>query len=48
VLAILAGCDAVLVCKDEDEQDAAVDALVREAEKSPTLYLRCPRHLPRA
>lgn len=33
VLAIAAGCDAVLVCRDEAAADAAFAALVREAER---------------
>ena len=34
VEAVWAGCDALLVCKDEDDQDRAVDALIKEAEKN--------------
>jgi beta-N-acetylhexosaminidase len=39
--AVWAGCDALLVCKDEDAQDRAHEALVREAEKSPRFRDRC-------
>jgi beta-N-acetylhexosaminidase len=41
VEAIWAGCDALLVCKDEDLQDRAHAALVREAEKNPRFRDRC-------
>ena len=36
-----AGCDALLVCKSEDEAARAHDALAREAEKSPAFRARC-------
>jgi beta-N-acetylhexosaminidase len=39
--AIWAGCDALLVCKSEDAQDRAHEALVREAEKNPRFRDRC-------
>jgi beta-N-acetylhexosaminidase len=41
VEAIWAGCDALLICKDEDLQDRAHAALVREAEKNPKFRDRC-------
>jgi beta-N-acetylhexosaminidase len=41
VEAILAGCDALLVCWSEERQDRAVDALVREGERSPAFRARC-------
>lgn len=34
VESVWAGCDALLVCKSEDQQDRAHEALVREAEKN--------------
>lgn len=40
VLAIAAGCDAVLICRDEAAADAAFEALVREAERDPTFHAR--------
>ncbi|WP_437322319.1 beta-N-acetylhexosaminidase [Sorangium sp. So ce394] len=39
--AIEAGCDALLVCKDEDLQDRAHEALVRRAERDPRFRERC-------
>ena len=41
VLAVEAGCDALLVCADEDAQVAAVDALARRAEKDAAFRSRC-------
>ncbi len=41
VHSVAAGCDALLVCHRHDAQDAAVDALVREAERSPSFRARC-------
>lgn len=41
VEAVWAGCDALLVCKSEDAQDAAHAALVREAEKNTRFRDRC-------
>lgn len=41
VESIWAGCDALLICKDEDLQDRAHAALVREAEKNPKFRDRC-------
>ncbi|HXX68865.1 MAG TPA: beta-N-acetylhexosaminidase [Polyangiaceae bacterium] len=41
VQAIAAGCDALLVCHSFEEQEAAVDALVQEAERSEAFRERC-------
>lgn len=41
VLAVAAGCDAVLVCSREDLAEEAHAALVREAERSPAFRARC-------
>jgi len=41
VQAIAAGCDAVLVCKDEDAQDRAHAALVARAERDGRFRDRC-------
>jgi beta-N-acetylhexosaminidase len=41
VQALAAGCDAQLVCWSEEKQDRAVDALVREAERSAAFRARC-------
>jgi beta-N-acetylhexosaminidase len=41
VEAVWAGCDALLVCKDEDAQDRAHEALVRKAESDPRFRDRC-------
>jgi beta-N-acetylhexosaminidase len=41
VLAVSAGCDAVLVCHSFEGQEAAVEALVREAERSASFRARC-------
>jgi beta-N-acetylhexosaminidase len=41
VEAIWAGCDVLLVCKDEDRQDRAHEALVRRAERDPRFRDRC-------
>lgn len=41
VLAIAAGCDALLVCSREDLADEAHAALTREAESSPAFRARC-------
>ncbi|MFO0556298.1 MAG: glycoside hydrolase family 3 N-terminal domain-containing protein [Polyangiaceae bacterium] len=40
ILAIEAGCDLLLVCKSEDDADAAVEAVTREAEKSAAFAAR--------
>jgi beta-N-acetylhexosaminidase len=41
VQAVAAGCDALLVCAGEENQDRAVVALVREIERSPPFRARC-------
>lgn len=41
VRAVLAGCDVLLVCSRADLADAAHEALVHEAEKSPAFRTRC-------
>ncbi len=41
VLAVSAGCDALLVCSRADLADEAHEALVREAESSPAFRARC-------
>ncbi|HEY1957168.1 MAG TPA: beta-N-acetylhexosaminidase [Polyangiaceae bacterium] len=41
VLAVEAGCDALLVCSDEDAQAAAVDALAARAERDAAFRARC-------
>jgi beta-N-acetylhexosaminidase len=41
VAAIAAGCDALLVCHGEGPQDAVLEALVRESERSPAFAARC-------
>jgi beta-N-acetylhexosaminidase len=41
VQAIAAGCDALLVCSSDDEQERAVQALLREADVSPAFRARC-------
>lgn len=39
--AVRAGCDALLVCSDEERQARAFEALVREAERDPDFRARC-------
>ncbi len=41
VQAVAAGCDALLVCWSDDKQERAVEALVREAERSAAFRQRC-------
>jgi beta-N-acetylhexosaminidase len=41
VAAVTAGCDALLVCHGEDAQEAALEALAREAERSSAFAARC-------
>jgi beta-N-acetylhexosaminidase len=41
VEAIWAGCDALLICRDEELQDRAHEALVRRAEKDERFRQRC-------
>jgi len=40
VLALAAGCDALLICSDEEAADRAEEAITREAEKSPAFATR--------
>jgi beta-N-acetylhexosaminidase len=47
VAAIRAGCDALLVCSDFAMQEAAHEALVREAERDRAFRSRCERALTR-
>jgi beta-N-acetylhexosaminidase len=47
VEAIAAGCDALLVCWSDDKQEHAIDALAREAERSPAFRVRCDQALER-
>jgi beta-N-acetylhexosaminidase len=48
VLAVAAGCDALLVCWSDEKQEKAVEALVHEAERSPAFRARCEEALGRA
>ncbi|MGH7435641.1 MAG: beta-N-acetylhexosaminidase, partial [Polyangiaceae bacterium] len=41
VLAVAAGCDALLVCWSDEKQELAVEALAREAEQSASFRARC-------
>jgi len=41
VQAVAAGCDALLVCWSDEKQERAVEALVREAGRSPAFRARC-------
>jgi beta-N-acetylhexosaminidase len=41
VLAVEAGCDALLVCSDEGAQQAAFAALITRAERDPRFRARC-------
>ncbi len=47
VQAVVAGCDALLVCWSDEKQDRALEALVREAERSPAFRARCDEALGR-
>jgi beta-N-acetylhexosaminidase len=47
VQAITAGCDALLVCWSDEKQERAVEALTREAERSPAFRARCEEALGR-
>ncbi len=40
VLAVAAGCDCVLICHRMDRQDAALEALVNECQRSPVFRAR--------
>jgi beta-N-acetylhexosaminidase len=41
VEAVAAGCDALLIGSNEDKQEQALEALIREAELSPSFRARC-------
>jgi beta-N-acetylhexosaminidase len=41
IAAVAAGCDALLVCFSDEKQERAVEALAREAERSPAFRARC-------
>jgi beta-N-acetylhexosaminidase len=41
VLAVAAGCDLLLVCKEEEAAERAYEALVREADRSAAFSERC-------
>jgi beta-N-acetylhexosaminidase len=41
VQAVAAGCDALLICSNDDLQERAVDALAREADRSAAFRARC-------
>ena len=41
VLAVGAGCDALLICHQESLVEEALEALVREAERTPAFRARC-------
>jgi beta-N-acetylhexosaminidase len=41
IQAIAAGCDSLLVCRSEEKQERAVDALIKEAEASAAFRARC-------
>ena len=41
VQAIAAGCDVLLVCWSDEKQERAIEALAREAERSPVFRARC-------
>jgi len=48
VLAIAAGCDVLLICAREDRQEEALEAIIRESEKSATFRDRCDDALRRS
>lgn len=48
IMAIEAGCDMLLCCKEESVQDAAFEALVRRAERDPKFLARCEEACARA
>jgi beta-N-acetylhexosaminidase len=48
VEAVWAGCDVLLICKDQDLQDRAHEALVRRAEQDPRFRDRCMEAATRA
>jgi beta-N-acetylhexosaminidase len=41
VAAVAAGCDGLLVCHGEAAQEMALEALIRESERSPAFAARC-------
>ena len=41
IMAIEAGCDVLLVCRDEDAQDRVFEALLRRAERDASFLGRC-------
>jgi beta-N-acetylhexosaminidase len=41
VSAVAAGCDVLLICRSEERQEQAFEALLREAEASPAFRVRC-------
>jgi beta-N-acetylhexosaminidase len=47
VQAVAAGCDALLVCWSDEKQARVVEALAREAERSPAFRARCDEALAR-
>jgi len=47
LMAVRAGCDAILVCTSRDLQDEACAALAREADRSPAFRARIERSLAR-
>jgi beta-N-acetylhexosaminidase len=48
VQAIAAGCDVLLVCWSDEKQERALEALAREAERSPAFRARCEEACRRA
>jgi beta-N-acetylhexosaminidase len=48
VEAVWAGCDSLLVCSDEDAQDAVHEALVRKAESDRRFHERCTEAVARS
>jgi beta-N-acetylhexosaminidase len=48
VLAVIAGCDVLLVCSRADLADEVHEALVRECEKSASFRMRCEEARARA
>ncbi len=47
VQAVAAGCDALLVCWNDEKQERVVEALAREAQSSPAFRARCEHALAR-
>lgn len=48
IASVRAGCDALLICSNEDWQDRALDALVKEAERDAAFRERCVEAASRA